>query len=103
MLNRHGGAITRDEALGRYLQYMDDELRRGTPLRAMARHLPGLFAGCRGARAWRRFLSELPPGAAGLAALQRLGQNAAPAIGSRTRARSARTVLAGVSGNSGQG
>ena len=103
MLNRRGGAIARDEALGRYLQYMDDELRRGTPLRAMARHLPGLFAGCRGARAWRRFLSELPPGAAGLAALQRLGQNAAPAIGSRTRARSARTLLASVSGNSGQG
>ncbi len=70
-LNRRGGAITRDEVLGRYVEYVRNELRRGTPLKAMTRHLMGLFAGRAGARAWRRLLGELPPGPAGLAALQR--------------------------------
>ena len=30
----------------------------GVPLRHLTRHLVGLFQGCRGARAWRRCLSE---------------------------------------------
>jgi tRNA-dihydrouridine synthase A len=31
---------------------------RGVPLRAMTRHVLGLFQGVRGARAWRRMLSD---------------------------------------------
>ena len=38
--------------------YSERETARGTPLRAVTRHLFGLFAGRSGARAWRRALSE---------------------------------------------
>lgn len=44
---------------GRYLEHMRRERDRGTPLKAMSRHLVGLFAGQPGARKWRRMLSEL--------------------------------------------
>ena len=38
--------------------YAADAARYGTPVRAIARHLLGLYNGERGARAWRRRLSE---------------------------------------------
>ncbi|MCB2056011.1 MAG: tRNA dihydrouridine(20/20a) synthase DusA, partial [Geminicoccaceae bacterium] len=38
--------------------YARAQARRGVPLRAIARHMLGLFAGRPGARAWRRRLSE---------------------------------------------
>jgi tRNA-dihydrouridine synthase A len=38
--------------------YVTSQLGRRTPLRAMTRHMMGLFAGRAGARAWRRALSE---------------------------------------------
>jgi tRNA-dihydrouridine synthase A len=38
--------------------YAGRELARGTPLRAITRHMLGLFNGRAGARAWRRVLSE---------------------------------------------
>ncbi len=38
--------------------YAGDAVGHGTPLRAIARHLLGLYNGERGARAWRRQLSE---------------------------------------------
>ncbi len=38
--------------------YAEREAASGTPLRAVTRHLFGLFAGRSGARAWRRALSE---------------------------------------------
>ena len=38
--------------------YAEREAAAGTPLRAVTRHLFGLFAGRTGARAWRRALSE---------------------------------------------
>ena len=40
------------------LPYIERELAEGTPLRAIARHILGLFNGLPGARAWRRHLSE---------------------------------------------
>ena len=40
------------------LIYAEREMRAGTPLRAITRHMMGLFAGRAGARAWRRMLSE---------------------------------------------
>ena len=53
------------EALEAYRPYMSAELRAGTPLNAMTRHMLGLFAGYPGARRWRRLLSEgsVHPGA----------------------------------------
>ena len=80
LLRCAGGAATREEALGGYLRYMDGELRRGTPLKAMTRHLAGLFAERPGAREWRRFLSELPPGEEGYAALRRCATSASAAV-----------------------
>lgn len=41
-----------------YLQFVDAELRRGTALSAMSRHLLGLFQGVPGARRFRRHISE---------------------------------------------
>jgi tRNA-dihydrouridine synthase A len=44
-------------ALAAYLPYIRSQLARGVPLAAMTRHLLGLFAGCPGARAYRRVLA----------------------------------------------
>lgn len=38
--------------------YIERELAAGTELKHITRHMLGLFAGCPGARAWRRHLSE---------------------------------------------
>ena len=38
--------------------YADRQLRAGTPLHCITRHVLGLFQGVPGARAWRRYLSE---------------------------------------------
>jgi tRNA-dihydrouridine synthase A len=56
----------RHAALRAYCRYIDAELRAGTPLKAMTRHLLGIYAGERGGRKWRRALGELANGAAGL-------------------------------------
>jgi tRNA-dihydrouridine synthase A len=55
-----GAALTpsRFEVVERLLPYVERELAEGTPLRAITRHLLGLFNGLPGARAWRRRLSE---------------------------------------------
>ena len=47
----------RDEGL-EMLSYIEKETLNGTPLRAITRHMLGLFQGLPGARAWRRCLSE---------------------------------------------
>jgi tRNA-dihydrouridine synthase A len=49
-----------------YIDYMWNERERGTPVKAMARHLTGLFARQPGARHWRRSLSEIGPGSRGI-------------------------------------
>lgn len=54
-------AASRQAALDAYLDYVDRELAQGVPLYAMARHALGLFQGQRGARAWRRHISENGP------------------------------------------
>jgi tRNA-dihydrouridine synthase A len=48
----------RVEIVHRLLPYTGRELAEGTPLRAITRHILGLFNGLPGARAWRRHLSE---------------------------------------------
>ncbi len=54
-------AASREAALEAYVQYIERELTRDVPLYAMARHALGLFQGQRGARAWRRHISENGP------------------------------------------
>ena len=58
-------ALSRDEALERFMPYVEGELSRGTPLHAMTRHVLGLYNGLPGARIFRRHLSEnaVKPGA----------------------------------------
>jgi tRNA-dihydrouridine synthase A len=48
----------RAEIVGRLVPYARRERAEGTPLRAITRHILGLFNGQPGARAWRRHLSE---------------------------------------------
>jgi tRNA-dihydrouridine synthase A len=48
----------REEVVESLLPYVERELAQGTPLKAITRHLMGLFNGLAGARAWRRHLSE---------------------------------------------
>ena len=49
---------TREEIVYQMCEYIDEEITRGTELHSMTRHILGLYHGCRGAKAWRRHLSE---------------------------------------------
>jgi tRNA-dihydrouridine synthase A len=76
-----GAAPTRAEVVQRMYRYAVAEVGRGTPLRAIARHMLGLYQGRPGARAWRRMLSDAPALAANdpallLAALERVDRGA---------------------------
>lgn len=55
-------ARTRDEIVAAYCDYIEREVAAGTRLIGMTRHMLGLFNGQRGARAFRRHLSENAPG-----------------------------------------
>jgi tRNA-dihydrouridine synthase A len=48
----------RFEVLAQYRDYMDHNIAEGQHFKHMAQHLLGLFSGCRGARAFRRHMSE---------------------------------------------
>ena len=52
---------TPEQALARFIPYVEHMLEKGVPLNAMTRHLLGLFRGRPGARAFRRVLSEKAP------------------------------------------
>ncbi len=49
---------TRREVVKAFKPYVFEQLAKGVPLNRLTRHMLGLFAGCPGARAWRRHLSE---------------------------------------------
>lgn len=51
-------APTPHEVIERLLPYIERELAAGTSLHHLTRHMLGLYQGQRGARAWRRYLSE---------------------------------------------
>ena len=51
-------ASTRREVITRLLPYVEHELRAGTALKHITRHILGLFHGRPGARTWRRELTE---------------------------------------------
>ncbi len=48
----------REEIVLKMCDYIDGEQAKGIALHSMTRHILGLFQGCRGAKAWRRYLSE---------------------------------------------
>ena len=50
--------LTRLNYLENYIPYMESELRKGTPLQHMTRHVLGLFKGEPGGKQFRRYLSE---------------------------------------------
>ena len=49
---------SREEIVYQMCDYIDSEITKGTKLHSITRHILGLFQGCRGAKAWRRYLSE---------------------------------------------
>jgi tRNA-dihydrouridine synthase A len=49
---------SREEIVYQMCDYIDGEITKGTRLHSITRHILGLYQGCRGARAWRRYLSE---------------------------------------------
>jgi len=49
---------SREEIVAQFCDYIDAEIARGTKLHSMTRHILGLYQGVRGAKAWRRHLSE---------------------------------------------
>ena len=56
--NDHYPIPSRVEIIKQLLPYIETELRQGTYLKYIARHLIGLFQGQAGAKSWRRTLSE---------------------------------------------
>jgi len=61
-----------EHVLASFLPYVEREVAAGTPLRTMTRHLLPLRAGRPGGRRWRRELSGLADGRAGLVRLREL-------------------------------
>ncbi len=80
-------AKTRHEIIDSYCVHIEREIAAGTPLMATTRHILGLFNGRRGARAFRRYLSENAPGFEGTPqAAVRLVQTAAGLVEDDRRA-----------------
>lgn len=48
----------RADVVASMLPYVEAQLSRGTPLRAIVRHMLGLYHGCRGGRRYRQLLSD---------------------------------------------
>jgi tRNA-dihydrouridine synthase A len=88
----HGSAtLPLSKILDRYFNYMRIENDNGTPLRAMSRHLFGLYAHRPGARRWRRRLSELGDAESGLDRL--LTELSSMPTGTRYNAQAAPVIL----------
>lgn len=51
-------APSRAEVVQRMAAYLEREIERGTPPRSILRHMLGLYHGQKGARQWRRLLSD---------------------------------------------
>jgi tRNA-dihydrouridine synthase A len=49
---------TREQIVEQICEYIDREVARGASLHSISRHILGLYQGVRGAKAWRRYLSE---------------------------------------------
>jgi tRNA-dihydrouridine synthase A len=60
----------RRRVLSAYCRHIEAELEAGTPLKAMTRHLMGMYAHERGGRRWRQELGLIDDGFAGFDALR---------------------------------
>jgi len=49
---------TRKQILEQFLPYVEQQMKQGVSLTQMSRHILGLFQGLKGAKAWRRHISE---------------------------------------------
>jgi tRNA-dihydrouridine synthase A len=58
LFDQAGPGLSREEIARRFMHYAERQLAEGVPLRALTRHMLGLFNGLPGARRWRRHLSE---------------------------------------------
>jgi tRNA-dihydrouridine synthase A len=56
--NKTSSNKKREDYLIEYLPYIEKELKLGTPLKHMTRHLLGLFRGEPGGKNFRRYLTE---------------------------------------------
>lgn len=52
------GQRSRLDVLESYMEYMQNQMSEGVYLKSMSRHILGLFTGEKGAKAWRRHISE---------------------------------------------
>lgn len=52
---------TRSDIVAAFIPYIQAQLATGVGLHSMTRHILGLFHGIKGAKAWRRYLSEQGP------------------------------------------
>lgn len=52
---------TREEILEEFIPYIEYHIQKGQSLYHFARHIIGLFHGLRGARSWRRIISDFTP------------------------------------------
>ena len=50
--------LTREDVIAALIPYIEREIAGGSTLHSITRHIMGLYQGMRGARAWRRVLSE---------------------------------------------
>lgn len=50
--------LTRRQVIEGMIPYIEAEMAEGVPLRAITRHMLGLYRGIKGAKAWRRHMSD---------------------------------------------
>ncbi|MEO8401104.1 MAG: tRNA dihydrouridine(20/20a) synthase DusA [Gammaproteobacteria bacterium] len=50
--------LTRHEVIEQFIPYVEEQLKNNIKLSSMTRHIFGLYQGQKGARLWRRYLSE---------------------------------------------
>jgi len=62
-LDKDAAIKNREAIVDELCVYIDSEVTKGVILHSITRHILGLYQGCRGARAWRRHLSEHAHGA----------------------------------------
>ncbi|WP_084257568.1 tRNA dihydrouridine(20/20a) synthase DusA [Pasteurella testudinis] len=58
LFDTQSAVVSPRQAVERMLPYIEKELGAGTHLNHITRHMVGAFQGCKGAKQWRRYLSE---------------------------------------------
>lgn len=58
LFDHNAPVVTAQQAIEAMFPYIEAELTQGTPLQQITRHMVNAFVGCKGAKQWRRYLSE---------------------------------------------